>query len=117
MHGRLTGAAKIERSGNQVKASRPCGLGAIGCGVHGQSTRIPAAWIKRQVRISGRPTSAVGSSLSIDSSTCDAQPFAFGASRAVVGRFRKQVGFNLFIREFAELDFDLREIHLRKAGH
>ena len=68
----LRGAAEVQWAGHQVQGAE------AGCGFsfHGvcHSKGMPAARSIRQVRIKGRPTSAVGSSLSMDSSKAMPRP-------------------------------------------
>ena len=66
LQGCLRVAAEVQRRGHQIERADS------GCGVHG-SVR-PAARSMRQVRIKGRPTRAVGSSLTMASSRLMPRP-------------------------------------------
>lgn len=62
-------AAEVQRRGHQIERS----FGGLGCSiVHGSTA--PAARSSWQVRISGRPISAVGSSLTMASSSAMPSP-------------------------------------------
>ena len=64
---RVAVTAKIQRCGDQEQATK-------GRGGRAHKIRMPAARIIWQVRIKGNPTSAVGSSLSIESSSAIPSP-------------------------------------------
>ena len=67
-----------------------------------RSGSMPARRSSAQVRISGSPTSAVGSSDSIRLEQRDAQRLALGAAGTVVGLFGVQVMLDLGVRQRAE---------------
>ena len=67
-------AAKVQGCRHQVKRAARDWAGRCRHGAHAVSTRTPAAASIRQVRISGSPTRAVGSSLSMRSSRAMPKP-------------------------------------------
>ena len=67
-------AAEIQRRGHQIQPTRHRPVWRRWPVAHTPSTRTPAASSMRQVRISGSPTSALGSSLSIRSSKAMPSP-------------------------------------------
>ena len=88
-------AAPAPRSRNPAARGpgRACRCAAI------TAPSTPAARSMRQVRISGRPTRAVGSSLSIASSRAMPRPSLLGAAGAVVGLLGAQVALDLGVAQ------------------
>ena len=92
------------RIAGTVAASRP------------RSGSMPAWRSSAQVRISGRPTSAVGSSESIALEQRDAERLALGAAGAVVGLLGAQVVLDLGVAQLAKAHRHRHQRRLREAA-
>ena len=97
--------AEVERVRHQVeRAGRRCHVDGSAAGAPSGSR--PARRSSAQVRISGRPISAVGSSDSHASTQGDAERLDLGAAGAVVRRLGAQVALDLGVAQGAEADRD-----------